>query len=441
MVCASARKFVYRAFSIDRRGGYYEIFFCRDLGEFALACRRRGVGGRRHRNSTAGHASITRDALAGGSGCGVLRATSTARAAASCSPPAASSGGWSIWPAAWSISPAAVSSSPLIRSKAVPDSAARGHLGGLLRTLQRVPALPLPRDFARGSTGPLGGGQRAARRQGGLERGGFLGWLLVGADNRERDGTGDGDAIPHRTADRRPPRLVCFSSSQTHKQTSLGRGAVMAQDRRSPPSATQDTNQPPIVRPHSATLSPSAFLVGCCDRSSSPPSQRRNPTAAAAILRTCGRPAVRSARIRTQRVDHPPRDRGSTPRRARAVDPRPYYWPLARPQPRLVLSPGNGAHPVEPALSHPSPFPGDSTSRPPPQLADHHHHRGRGSPPTPAVHPSAAAGPWASGRHRVHSHPPSRVSPPPPPSGGTPLTHPPTPSPLRARKPRPDFQF
>ena len=106
----------------------------------------------------------------------------------------------------------------------------------------------------------------------------------------------------------------------------------MPQDRRSPPSATQDTNQPPIVRPHSATLSLSAFLVGCCDRSSSPPSQRRNPTAAAAILHTCGRPAVRSARIRTQRVDHPPRDRGSTPRRARAVDPRPYYWPLARPQ-------------------------------------------------------------------------------------------------------------
>ena len=34
-----------RAFSIDRRGGYYENFFCRDLGEFALACRRRGVGG------------------------------------------------------------------------------------------------------------------------------------------------------------------------------------------------------------------------------------------------------------------------------------------------------------------------------------------------------------------------------------------------------------
>ena len=24
-----------RAFSIDRRGGYYENFFCRDLGEFA----------------------------------------------------------------------------------------------------------------------------------------------------------------------------------------------------------------------------------------------------------------------------------------------------------------------------------------------------------------------------------------------------------------------
>ena len=27
-----------------------------------------------------------------------------------------------------------------------------------------------------------------------------------GADNRERDGTGEGDAIPHQTAARRPPR-------------------------------------------------------------------------------------------------------------------------------------------------------------------------------------------------------------------------------------------
>ena len=283
--------------------------------------------------------------------------------------------------------------------------------------------------------GPLGGGQRAARRQGGLERGGCLGWLLGGADKREGRRDGGRGRAPHKTAGRKPPAFPALPKPERTNSQSL-RAAVMPQDRRSPPSATQDTNQPPIVRPHSATLSPSAFLVGCCDRSSSPPSQRRNPTAAAAILRTCGRPAVRSARIRTQRVDHPPRDRGSTPRRARAVDPRPYYWPLARPQPRLGLSPGNGAHPVEPALSHPSPFPGDSPSRPPPpalttraavcsfvrgsnlfaspsvpyhrrrgvllfdqdagsrpppsyrpppQLADHHH-RG-GSPPTPAVHP------------------------------------------------------
>ena len=103
-------------------------------------------------------------------------------------------GGWSIWPAAWSISPAAVSSSS-IRSKAVPDSAARGEIGGAPRTLQRAQKSARPSDFARGSTGPLGGGQRAARRQGGLERGGCLGWLLVGADNRERDGTGEGDAL------------------------------------------------------------------------------------------------------------------------------------------------------------------------------------------------------------------------------------------------------
>ena len=144
----------------------------------------------------------------------------------------------------------------------------------------------------------------------------------------------------------------------------------MAQDRRSPPSATQDTNQPPIVRPHSATLSLSAFLVGCCDRSSSPPSQRRNPTAAAAILRTCGRPAVRSARIRTQRVDHPPPRSGihtaassgrgsaavllapcsaptatcavarerSSPRRARTLPPFSIPWRQPKPTPPPALT-------------------------------------------------------------------------------------------------------
>ena len=111
--------------------------------------------------------------------------------------------------------------------------------------------------------------------------------------------------IPNRTAVRIPPAFPALPKPERTNSQSL-RAAVMPQDRRSSPSATQDTNQPPIVRPHSATLSPSAFLVGCCDRSSSPPSQRRNPTAAAAILRTCGRPAVRSAGIRTQRVDHPP---------------------------------------------------------------------------------------------------------------------------------------
>ena len=73
-------------------------------------------------------------------------------------------GGWSIWPAAWSISPAAVSSS----SNGAPDSAARGEIGGAPRTLQRAQKSARPSDFARGSTGPLGGGQRAARRQGGL---------------------------------------------------------------------------------------------------------------------------------------------------------------------------------------------------------------------------------------------------------------------------------
>ena len=149
-----------------------------------------------------------------------------------------------------------------------------------------------------------------------------MGWLLGGADNRAdaglsskrgrppnlegaRSAEGSARAIPHRTAVRIPPAFPALPKPERTNSQSL-RAAVMPQDRRSPPSATQDTNQPPIVRPHSATLSPSAFLVGCCDRSSSPPSQRRNPTAAAAILRTCGRPAVRSARIRTQRVDHPP---------------------------------------------------------------------------------------------------------------------------------------
>ena len=51
---------------------------------------------------------------------------------------------------------------------AVPDSAARGEIGGAPRTLQRAQKSARPSDFARGSTGPLGGGQRAARRQGGL---------------------------------------------------------------------------------------------------------------------------------------------------------------------------------------------------------------------------------------------------------------------------------
>ena len=75
---------------VDPRNGEPPAVYQARAGAVCLGC------GRRHWISTAGHASITRDALAGGSGCGVLRATSTARAAASCSPPAASSGGWSI---------------------------------------------------------------------------------------------------------------------------------------------------------------------------------------------------------------------------------------------------------------------------------------------------------------------------------------------------------
>ena len=179
--------------------------------------------------------------------------------------------------------------------------------------------------------------------------------------NLEGARSAEGSAARYRLGqpDRRPPAFPALPKPERTNSQSL-RAAVMPQNRRSPPSATQDTNQPPIVRPHSATLSPSAFLVGCCDRSSSPPSQRRNPTAAAAILRTCGRPAVRSVGIRTQRVDHPPRDRGSPPRRARAVDPRPYYWPLARPPP--------ATSPAHPPVSIPwrQPKPTSTTTR-------HHH--------------------------------------------------------------------
>ena len=207
-------------------------------------------------------------------------------------------GGWSIWPAAWSISPAAVSSSS-IRSKAVPDSAARGEIGGAPRTLQRAQKSARPSDFARGSTGPLGGGQRAARRQGGLERGGCLGWLLVGADNRERDGTGEGDALHLGQQDAYHQGL--FVSQLTNKHTNTLRGAVMPHNRRSRPRTPYDTRQAPIAWPWRRCGSPRAESDLCrVAFSYIQPSQRRirplprqsfpapNSAAAAAI---CARPA------------------------------------------------------------------------------------------------------------------------------------------------------
>ena len=55
------------------------IFFAAISGEFALACRRRGVGGRRHRNSTARHASH-----ASGLRLHAVRYTCSEQSAASC---------------------------------------------------------------------------------------------------------------------------------------------------------------------------------------------------------------------------------------------------------------------------------------------------------------------------------------------------------------------
>ena len=118
----------------------------------------------------------------------------------------------------------------------------------------------------------------------------------------------------------------------------------------------------------------------------------------AAILRTCGRPVVR-----TQRVDHPPRDRGSTPRRARAVDPRPYYWPLARPHTADWAVAKTPAH--RPARRGLSVWRSTNSPAADPPAIDHYHQhqpavhiqrRGRGSPGQPARA-------MVSGRHRVHS--------------------------------------
>ena len=69
-----------------------------------------------------------------------------------------------------------------------------------------------------------------------------MGWLLGGADKRERDGTGEGDAIPPRTAVRIPPAFPALPKPERTNSQSL-RAAVMPQDRRSPPS-DDSTHQP-----------------------------------------------------------------------------------------------------------------------------------------------------------------------------------------------------
>ena len=94
-----------------------------------------------------------------------------------------------------------------------------GEIGGAPRTLQRAQKSARPSDFARGSTGPLGGGQRAARRQGGLERGGCLG-MASGGSGQPRKGR-DGGRGRATTSDSssQTTRACLFLSSQTHKQT------------------------------------------------------------------------------------------------------------------------------------------------------------------------------------------------------------------------------
>ena len=93
----------------------------------------------------------------------------------------------------------------------------------------------------------------------------------------------------------------------------------MPQDRRTAFQTTQHTAQAPIVQPRHRSRSRSAEsskLWGLFSATS------------AAILRTCGRPVVR-----TQRVDHPPRDELGPWIRGRITGP------LLGPTPRIGLSP------------------------------------------------------------------------------------------------------
>ena len=141
------------AFSIDRRGGSDENFFCRDLGEFAPACRRRRGWPSaldQHRQARQRRErSVGRGPGAGHSPLYMQRAVRGC-----CRSADNLLRGWSIWPAL-SHRPSSSSSSS-IRSKAVPDSAAqRGHLGGLLRTLRRAQMVALPRTLA--ESRPSGG--------------------------------------------------------------------------------------------------------------------------------------------------------------------------------------------------------------------------------------------------------------------------------------------
>ena len=211
----------------------------------------------------------------------------------------------------------------------------------------------------------------------------------------------------------------------------------MPQDRRSPPSATQDTNQPPIVQPHSATLSPSAFLVGVLrsqqfpavsapesDHGRGNPAHVRPPSrperqnqdaagrsspprsgihtaassgrgSAAVLLAPCSAPTATWAVARER----------SSPRRARTLPPFSIPWRQPKPTPPPSIDDQGGGlfirarqQPIRLAVGPIPPTSGRLAVRPgrrqptppsyrPPQLADHHHHRGRGSPPTPAVHP------------------------------------------------------
>ena len=168
------------AFSIDRRGGSDENFFAAIWAN----SRRRVVvvgGGRRHWISTARHGSDASGLWAGGRGPGTVRYTCSEQSGAVAGLRTICCGGGRSGRHSRIDRPAA----PPRRYGARLSLTVRhsggywGACSGLSGGRRWWPYLGLSRK-----AGPAGGGRWAARWQGGLERGGCLGWLLVGADNR-----------------------------------------------------------------------------------------------------------------------------------------------------------------------------------------------------------------------------------------------------------------